>query len=134
MDIIDFLKTVYVGDRGCKSLVIDGWNSEVKMQVTCISRVRSTSWNYYDAEDLHDGFLVFESVKSIMFDPPGAMPNDSINEIRAEALINDSAKYKIVISVDSINQTGQHTEVEICIKADSMALEAYGDSSKRITY
>lgn len=133
MNVVEFLKTVYVGDRACKSVLIDCWNSEVKIQVTCISRVRSASWDCYTAEDLADGFIVFEGVKSVSLEPSGVIPNDTINDIQAELLPGDQPKYLIVMSVDAVDSNGDRTEVLIRIRADAMALEDHSRPGQKIT-
>lgn len=88
MDPIEFLKTIYLGDRGLKNILIDGWNNRVVLQIDLISRVRDASgyWNFYSDEDIADGFLVFTGVESIRVDPPGLIPNDFIDVIGAERL------------------------------------------------
>jgi Family of unknown function (DUF6258) len=133
MNIIEFLKTIYLGDRGCKAILVDGWKAEVKVQVTCISRVRSATWNHYTAEDITDGFLVFQNVRSVSFEPSGVIPNDLINDIQAEEITDGQAKYLVTLSVDGVSDVGDHTEVKIRIEADSMALEKFNEEGKRIT-
>ena len=49
-----------------------------------------------------------------------------------EAATGLLAKYLIVLSADAVNAVGDHTEVEIRIRADSMALENQGKPGQRI--
>lgn len=132
MRIDEFLKTVYIGDRACKSLMIDGWNSEVKVQVTCISRVRSENWNYYDAEDLINGYLVFEGVNRVDFEPAGPLPNDLINDIRVETASDTPDLECVIVSIDSVDAEGHRVEVLVRIVAKEMALEPEGRPGERI--
>lgn len=41
MNTIDFLKTLYFGDRYCVDFNIDNKKKEIRMRVNCISRTRS---------------------------------------------------------------------------------------------
>lgn len=72
-------------------------------------------------------------MNSIVISPPGAIPNDTINDTRAEAIPDRPGKYLVIVNVDSVNEYGIRTEVDIQISARSMALEAYGAADKRIT-
>lgn len=123
MNVRDFLGTIYLGDRACRSILIDGWNDEVKIQVTCISRVRGGTWDYYSAEDLPNGFLVFEGATRITFEPPGAIPNDLINGIRVEGEGESSGEHGFVLSIDSVRATGDRTEVTVRVRARGLSLE-----------
>lgn len=130
MNILEFLKTIYLGDRGCKSILIDGWCDEVKIQIDCISRVRDKTWNYYRKEDLENGFIVFERVRSISIKPDGVVPNGFINDISAE-LVNEN-EYLIKLNIDADTSDGFHSEAVVQIIANSIALEECGNHSNRI--
>src|SRR6266487_4039315 len=77
------LQTIYLGDRGCKAVLIDSWNQRVAIQATVISRLKSgtKTWDFYSDEDIKDGWLVFSHVQSVRFEPPGPLPNDFINSV-----------------------------------------------------
>lgn len=124
----DFLRTIYLGDRSCKSILIDGWGSRVMVLVDLISRVRDSSglWNYYSQEDILNGLIVFQDVDSITLDPPGFVPNGYINGIEVEDVQLEageaSSKYLFQLWVDSTDSCGLVTEVEIKITARSIHL------------
>ncbi|MFC5476005.1 DUF6258 family protein [Paraherbaspirillum soli] len=124
MNPVDFLKTIYLGDRSCKAILIYSWDELVKLQVDEISRVRSSSgqWEFYNDENIEDGFLVFEEVQSISFKPENFLPNDYINDIEVHKL--EGSKYcRFVLYIGSIGQDRHPTEIEICITAANMRLE-----------
>lgn len=123
MDIPDFLKTIYLGDRTCRSITIDGQHLEVRVQVDCISRVRASVWNFYTAEDITDGWLVFTGVKSLRFDPPGLIPNDLICSVSATSATDSPDHFLVSIDVVSIPESGDYPSVLIQIVAASMHLE-----------
>jgi hypothetical protein len=123
MLVNEFLDTIYLGDRACKAITIDGWGRRVLVQVDEISRVRSASglWEYYNDENIVDGLIVFSEVRSIVLDPPGPIPNDFINDFEAEILPDDY--YRITLWVSSGDEHFKSTEVSITIEAKRVHLE-----------
>ena len=109
------LKTIYLGDRACKAIHIEGFAQQVSVQVDEISRIRSSSglWEYYNEENIIDGFLVFTGVKEISFSPSGPVPNDYISEIKIENV--DEGYYRFQLSIASVGSDAQSDEVLVNI-------------------
>lgn len=118
----EFLRTIYLGDRACKCIVMDGWKRELKIQVNCISRVRAAQWDHYTAEDLVDGYLVFEDVESVAIEPAGQIPNDWISLASVEPM-NSNGLSRFVFSAGAIDKHGDAVEVSIVIVAKAVALD-----------
>lgn len=118
-----FIETIYLGDRACKKIEIDGWNNIVRIQVNEISRIRDPSgrWNYYNDENIVDGYIVFTDVKSFVFDPPGFIPNDELELYSVESI--DGGNYRFVVIITSVNQMSEGTNVTITIEAKGIHLE-----------
>ncbi len=116
-----FMQTIYLGDRGCKAIMIDGWKEVIKIQITCISRVRSDAWNFYTAEDLEDGKLVFTDAKHIFIDPPGCIPNSYIDILSVEEIEN--SMFKFVFSVGASEAMGNTVLAKVTIIASQLHLE-----------
>jgi hypothetical protein len=119
----EFLKTIYLGDRACKSITIDGWNNCVAIKVDEISRVRSESgnWEFYNDENIVDGLLVFSDVRSVLFDPAGPIPNDYISDLSAEPLPDGHIRFRF--SAASVDKSARRTEVLVMVEAKRLHLE-----------
>lgn len=119
----EFLNTIYLGDRACKGLIIDGWHARILLHVDVISRIRSPSgnWNYYTAEDIPDGCLVFTHVQSVRFDPSGPIPNDYITAITVQSI--NHTDYHFAVHVGSVDDNGHVVGVTMTIVARGVHLE-----------
>ena len=96
----ELLKTIYLGDRACKAVLVDSWKKEVAIQVDIISRIRS---------------------------PPGPLPNDFIHDINVTEMVHSRTEpplWLFVVSVDSVDDTGRYTAVSIEIQAEGVHLRS----------
>lgn len=132
-----FLSTVYLGDRGCCSILIDGVGRRLVVHVDCISRIRDPSgeWNYYTDEDIENGRLVFEGLKNFQMNPHGLVPNDYINYIRIddENTVVETANIRFLMSIGSIAQDATSREVVLDIIAEGVHLEDPSRPGETIT-
>ncbi|HFK4580860.1 TPA: DUF6258 family protein [Citrobacter sedlakii] len=71
---------IYLGDRAIKKIEFDLWEKEIRIQVNLISRLAydTTEWNFYNNEDLEDGYFVFSDVDFFNITPEGSIPDDYI--------------------------------------------------------
>jgi hypothetical protein len=122
MDPIALLNTVYLGDRGCKAMIIDGWRNRVAIQIDLISRLEpgTKEWNFYSKQDIADGALVFTDVTSLTFEPPGPLPNDFILDYSARTL---GENILFEFSIASGDLSGESQTVCVRILARGLHLE-----------
>ena len=130
MNIRQFMKTIYLGDRGLKEIVIDSYNNEIKLKIDCISRIRDSEgmWNYYNDENIEDGYIVFSDIQTFSLEPKGVIPNDYINDWKCEEI--DKGIYEIVFNIGSYNSEMQYQETIICIHAKNICLEDTSNNTR----
>ena len=121
------LKSVYLGDRACKAMLIDSWRKRVAIQVDVISRLKAgaKTWDFYTDADIKDGWLVFTDVRSVRLEPTGPLPNDLINNVSVKP--TDSPRiqpsYLFELSIGSVDNSGKSTEVIVRVEASGLHLE-----------
>ena len=121
----EFIRSIYLGDRACKAVIIDTWRSRVAIQINVISRVRrgDQAWNFYTDEDITDGLLVFSEVQSLVFDPPGPIPNDFIYDLVVRHSKGNPSLYVFELSIGSVDEQANSIEVTLCVEARRIHLE-----------
>ncbi|MCC3868917.1 DUF6258 family protein [Terrisporobacter mayombei] len=122
MNTIDFLKTLYFGDRYCVDFNIDNKKKEVRIIVNCISRIRSESgeWDYYCDEDIEMGTVVIHGVNEVILDKTGLTPNEDIYDIYATKIENEL--YKFTIEASYIDEEAETTDLMFTVIGEGVYL------------
>ena len=121
MNAIDFLKTLYFGDRYCTKLLLDSANNKVELHVNQVSRIRDKSgeWNYYTDEDIENGILVFTDIKKVFLDESGLLPNDQIYDVYAN---EHDGVYEFVIETSYVDASALTHDLTIRIIGEGVYL------------
>ena len=127
----ELLKTICLGDSGCKGIYIDFWKKKIKLKFDCIARVRCSNgkWEYYDDENFDDGgYVVFSGVESYKIDPMGRFADEFVHSWSIEDIEEDSSGkniytfvFEVYYSVDAIAMILETMTIEI--KARELWLE-----------
>ncbi|WP_411678758.1 DUF6258 family protein [Clostridium thailandense] len=139
MNPIKFVDTIYLGDRSCKAILIDGWNNFLKIQIDMISRIRSENgiWDFYNDENIKDGYIVFKDLKSIHFEPQGFIPNGEIDFISAKAISDidneGNGEFLFQLFVLAYDKSGNCEKVIVKIIARDICLENPANPGVEIT-
>lgn len=122
MNPIEFLKTLYFGDRYCTKLITDNEKNKVELYVNTISRIRDKSgeWNCYFDEDIDDGGLIITRVKKIIFDKSGLLPNDQIYDIYASKI--GEGIYEFSIETSHVDKKGVTTDLILKVIGEGIYL------------
>ena len=124
----DFLRTIYLGDRGCRGIYLNSSQRRVEIIVDAISRVRDPSgvWNFYSDEDIENGRLVFVDATSYSSTPPGLIPNDFMNDIEVEEFVDSrgNTRFRFRLSIGWVSDVPvSYQECIIHIEAGGLHLE-----------
>jgi hypothetical protein len=113
MPIEDFIESIYLGDRACRAICIDGWNKRVVIQVDSISVIRDLKkgWDPTSDRNVENACLVFSGVTSVVLTPPGYPPNDYIHGLKVTPTAGGC--YEFALDVASVDAAGRTTEVTV---------------------
>jgi hypothetical protein len=84
-------------------------------------RSLSGAWDYYTAEDLVDGWLVFAEVERCELINDGRVPNDTIN--RVDVIEQSGDVFTVELSIDSVGPDAEHYETVLRVRCKSLHLE-----------
>lgn len=121
----EFAKTIYLGDRYCRAVLIDRAKRRVSIHVDVLSRIRDQSgqWNYDTSEDIKDGVVVLDGMESCLLEPPDAIPNDWVEIVSVTSIQEESGKYQFCISLGCVDAKGNAREAVLSVSATGIHLE-----------
>ena len=136
--VSEFVKTLYLGDRACKRITIDGWRKRLVIEVDKISRIRNPvgQWEFYSEEDVVDGLIVFEGLSSFEFVPQGFVPSDWIEFVSIDQISEASREkpnFRATLSLGAVDEQGNAMELTLTVCATSLHLEDPSRPSVKIT-
>jgi hypothetical protein len=128
MYVTDFIKSLYLGDRGLNKVLIDCLDDRAAIQVDLISRLQpgTSEWNYYAGGDIPNGWIVFTGIRSFRFSPPGIIPNDYIASLDVSPceVDKDGKRYfRFDLCVPACNENGHIADVFFSVEAMDVHLE-----------
>jgi hypothetical protein len=134
----EFVKTLYLGDRACKRIIIDGWRKRLAIEVDKISRNRNPAgqWEFYSDEDIVDGMIVFEGLGSFEFVPQGFVPSDWIEFVSIDQMCEvsrDKPHFRATLSLGAVDEQGNAKELTLTVCATSLHLEDPSRPGVKIT-
>ena len=112
------LETVYLGDRLFKGFCLNSDHRELLIKIDAISRIRSPSrrWDFYTAEDIDGGGIMFTGVRSVRFEPSGPIPNNWIRVLSVTELDEPRGtlwRFEILMGCKRSDGGSQEVKVEI---------------------
>jgi hypothetical protein len=125
MNPAKLIRSIYLGDRGRKAVVFDETKRQLRIQVDCIFLLRSGTgrWDYYTERDVQNGRIVFSGVDAVITQLENIEPNDFINDVSVEEDADPDGRYRITMSIGSVDATGHSREAVILAKSSVAYLE-----------
>lgn len=122
MNIERFIESIYLGDRFCTKLVFNGSKNQVELHINLISRIRSESgdWNFYSDEDIINGAIVFNGIRSIGIGKLDLLPNDQIDRIHVKK--KENGFYEFIIEMSHVDHDAITHDLTMCLEAEGAYL------------
>jgi hypothetical protein len=132
MSIKKLIDSLYLGDRYCKGIIIDTCRSSLAIQVNMISFVNHESgvWEFNDDNGIENGFIVFDKIKSFIFEPSGLIPNDAIYSIVCNK--DEIGDYWFDVEMASVDADGNSNDICLKIISGDFFIRDPKDEAKQI--
>jgi hypothetical protein len=118
------IRSLYLGDRYVKSMLLDSVNQQIKIVIDRISRVDplTGNWDYYAAGDIIDGALVFDGVRGFSTKQNGSLFNDEISSLACRASAEFPELIEFLVEGSGVDDSAVSHDIDMVIVAKSISL------------